>query len=414
MQNTSRQTPPFHIMTKPAGPDCNLSCRYCFYLEKDALFEKRPTHRMSEEVLESFIRQYCESQHTPELVFAWQGGEPTLMGIPFFEKAVALQKKYAGGRPVQNAFQTNGTLIDNAWCKFLHKEHFLVGLSLDGPRHIHDKFRVQRGGQPTFDRVRKTLKLFKCHQVDFNTLTCVTRQSAPHATEIYDFLKSAGSTFQQFIPIIERKPDAAAKSMGLSLAVPPDLAADDNDDRVMPWTVTAKQYGDFLTAIFDVWVQQDVGRIFVQIFDVMLSAWLGYPPPLCVFGEECGNAMVLEHNGDIYACDHFVYPAFRRGNLLETPLTALATCEAQRAFGQSKARDLPDQCRACNVRFACNGGCPKHRFLQTADGQPGLNWLCEGYQQFFRYIDPYMHAMGKLVRARRPAAEIMNMLPLSS
>lgn len=398
---------PFHLMSKPAGPDCNLDCTYCFYLEKEAIFQEKKIHRMSDEVLEAYIKQYCESQNTPEILFAWQGGEPTLMGVAFFEKAVALQKKYAAGRPVQNAFQTNGTLIDNQWCKFLAKEKFLIGLSLDGPRHIHDKFRVDKGGKPTFDRVMKALKLMKAHRVNFNTLTCVTRQNAKHAVEIYTFLKGTGSTFLQFIPIIERKPNDEAALLGLKLALPPDLAADDTDERVMPWTVQPKQYGQFLIDIFDEWVRRDVGTTFVQIFDVMLNAWMGMPPPLCVFAKKCGDAMVIEHNGEIYSCDHFVYPEYNLGNILETPMVELTHQEKQIQFGNDKLDKLPKQCLNCNVRFACNGACPKHRFTHTADGEPGLSWLCEGYKMFFQHIDPAMKTMAQLLREQRPCSEIM-------
>ncbi len=398
-------------MAKPAGPDCNLRCKYCFYLEKDALFKEEPVRRMIDEVLEEYIKQYCESQNTPELDFAWQGGEPTLAGVEFFEKAVALQKKYSAGRPVHNAFQTNGTLIDKAWCKFLAKENFLIGLSLDGPRHIHDKFRVDRGDKPTFDRVMKTLKLMKAHRVEFNTLTCVTKQNAKHAVEIYKFLKGTGSTFLQFIPIIERKPDSEAKRLGLQLALPPDLAADDNDDRVMPWTVEAEQYGQFLIDIFSVWVRRDVGNVFVQIFDVMLNTWMEMPPPLCAFSEKCGDAMIIEHNGDIYSCDHFVYPDFYLGNIMESPITEMAHSERQKQFGSDKFNKLPRCCTACDVFFACHGECPKHRFLNAPNGEPGLNWLCEGYKMFMHHIDPYMKTMCQLLRENRRAADIMAMIP---
>lgn len=398
-------------MAKPAGPDCNLNCTYCFYLEKETIFKEQKVHRMSDEVLEEYIKQYCESQNTPEILFAWQGGEPTLMGVDFFKKAVVFQKKYAAGRPVQNAFQTNGTLIDNEWCKFLAKEKFLIGLSVDGPRHIHDKFRVDRGGKPTFDRVMKTLKLMKAHRVEFNTLTCVTRQNAKYAVEIYNFLKSTGSTFLQFIPIIERKPDDEATLRGLKLALPPTLVADDTDERVMPWTVQPEQYGQFLIDIFEEWVRRDVGSVFVQIFDVMLNAWMGMPPPLCVFAEKCGNAMIIEHNGDLYSCDHFVYPEYNLGNMMETPMVELANQEKQLKFGSDKLDTLPKQCLSCDVRFACNGECPKHRFLQTADGEPGLNWLCAGYKNFMHHIDPYMQTMTRLLREQRPCADIMGMVP---
>jgi uncharacterized protein len=402
-------------MAKPSGPDCNLACKYCFYLEKDVLFNGPKMHNMSDEVLEEYVRQYCESQNTPEIVFAFQGGEPTLQGIEFFKKVVQLQKKYASGRPVQNALQTNGFLIDNEWCKFLAKENFLVGLSLDGPRHIHDKFRVDRGGKPTFDRVMKTLKLMKAHRVEFNTLTCVTKQSAPHALEIYNFLKKTGSTFLQFIPIVERKPNREALELGLKLAVPSFLAEEDTDDRVMPWTVPAAAYGKFLTEIFDEWVRRDVGTTFVQIFDVALNAWMGMPPPLCIFAETCGDAMIIEHNGDIYSCDHFVYPENRLGNIMETPMGEMAHSPQQEKFGNDKRDKLPDYCRKqCPFYFMCHGACPKHRFISTPGGEPNLSWLCEGYKAFFSHIDPYMKTMAQLLREQRPCADIMGMVPPKS
>lgn len=399
-------------MAKPSGPDCNLNCTYCFYLEKDALFNETKTHSMSDEVLEEYVKQYCESQNTPELSFAFQGGEPTLQGVDFFRKVVEFQKKYSAGRPVQNALQTNGFLIDNEWCRFLAKEKFLVGLSLDGPRHIHDKFRVDRGGKPTFDRVMKSLKLMKAHRVDFNTLTSVTKQSASHALEIYNFLKDTGTRFMQFIPIVECKPTQEALDLGLKLAIPSFLAEDDTDDRVMPWTVPPTAYGQFLIAIFDEWVRRDVGSTFVQIFDVALNAWMGMPPPLCVFAETCGDAMVIEHNGDLYSCDHAVYPANRLGNIMETPLNDMAHCPQQEKFGNDKRDKLPDYCRKqCEFYFACHGACPLHRFLKTPTGEPNLNWLCEGYKIFFRHIDPYMQTMVRLLREQRPCADIMGMIP---
>lgn len=398
-------------MAKPSGPDCNLNCTYCFYLEKEVFFNKTAKHRMSDEVLEAYIRQYCESQNTPEVHFAWQGGEPTLAGVEFFEKAVALQRRYAAGRPVQNSLQTNGILINNDWCRLLARENFLVGLSLDGPRHIHDRFRVDRGGKPTFDRVMKALKLMKSHRVEFNSLTCLTRQSAPHALEIYRFLKKSGVKFMQFIPIIERMPDDAAARLGLKLGLPPDLTADHEDDRVTPWTVRPEQFADFQIAIFDEWVRHDVGSYFVQLFDVALNTFMGMPAPLCFFAERCGDAMILEHNGDLYACDHFVYPEYRRGNILTAPMAEMARSEAQRKFGSDKFDRLPAYCRNCDVFFVCHGECPKHRFIQTPDGEPGLNWLCEGYKKFFHHAAPYMQQMAALLRAGRPAADIMQMLP---
>ena len=403
---------PFHLIAKPCGPDCNMACKYCFYLEKEVLFNAPQRHRMSDEVLAEYVKQYCESQKTPEIAFAFQGGEPTLHGLDFFRKVVELQKKYAAGRPVRNTLQTNGFIIDNEWCKFLKQENFLVGLSLDGPRHIHDRFRVDRGGKPTFARVMKTLKLMKAHRIDFNILTCVTKQSASHAVEIYEFLKGTGAQFMQFIPIVERKPRQADLDSGLKLAAPSFPAEDDTDGRMMPWTVPAEAYGQFLIDIFDVWVRRDVGTAFVQIFDVALNVWVGMPPPLCVFAETCGDAMVIEHNGDIYSCDHFVYSEYKLGNIMESPLVELAHGEQQEKFGNNKRDTLPDYCRKqCDVYFMCHGACPKHRFIKTPNGAPGLNWLCEGYKVFFNHINPYMQTMARLLREQRPAADIMAMIP---
>ena len=403
------QNKPFHLVAKPAGPDCNMNCTYCFYLEKKVFFDEKSSRRMSDELLEVYVKQYCQSQNTAELIFSWQGGEPTLLGIPFFEKAVELQKKYAGGRPVLNTIQTNGILIDSAWCRFLKKEEFLVGISLDGPRHIHDKYRVDPAGHPTFDRVMKAIKLMKVNRVEFNTLSCVTRQNAKYAVEIYDFLKGVGSKHLQFIPIVERKACSDALNPDLELA-PPPLDGDDND-RVTAWTVLPDQFGRFMAEIFDVWVRRDVGTIFVQMFDVMLNAWMGMPPPLCVFAETCGDAIVLVHNGDIYSCDHFIYPEYLLGNLAETPLIDIAKKNQQSDFGDRKRDSLPKACRSCDFLFCCNGGCPKHRFSKTEDGETGGNWLCEGYKQFMHHIAPAMQAMARLLQDERPPSEIMKMMP---
>jgi len=393
-------------MAKPAGPLCNLRCAYCFYLEKERLFSKGD-FRMSDAVLEAYVRQYIESQPTPEVHFAWQGGEPTLLGVEFFKKAVALQKQYAGGKRITNAFQTNGTLLDDAWGAFLAENQFLVGLSIDGPAALHDCWRVDRAGEPSFERVMRGLRVLQKHAVEFNALTVVHRKNSQKPLEVYWFLKEIGVEFMQFIPLVERLPDAEAKRLGLELATPPDRAP--TSPPVTPWSVQPRALGEFLCAIFDEWVKQDVGQIFVQIFDMALAQWAGQGATLCVFAPECGSALALEHNGDLYACDHYVYGHYKLGNLLEHPLSELAALPKQRQFGRDKREKLPSTCLACPVRFVCNGDCPKHRFLRTPQGEPGLSYLCAAYKRFFTHIEPAMRTMCELLHQRRAPAEIMNL-----
>ncbi len=388
----------FHVMTKPIGPLCNLDCTYCFYLEKEKLFPQDENYKMSDEVLENYIRKYIQSQNSPEIQFAWQGGEPSLMGLDFFRKVVALQRHHAGGRPVNNSFQTNGTNLDDEWCEFFAREKFLVGLSLDGPEHIHNRYRLDKGGMGSYERVMDGLRMLKKWRVEFNVLTCVTRQSPDEAVEIYNFLKRQGVQFMQFIPIVERTGDRAA---------PPDLRSDDNPDATMPWAVSSEGYGDFLVAIFDEWVKTDVGRVFVNIFDVALSAWTGMEPGLCVFSRHCGKAVAMEHDGGVYSCDHYVYPSYFLGNIMDKSIEEMIYSSAQVKFGNDKWDALPEYCRECEFLFACNGECPKHRFIKTPGGEPGLNYLCAGYRKFFGHIDPKMRKMAVLVQKGRPAADIM-------
>ena len=392
----------FHIMAKPVGPVCNLGCKYCFYLEKENLYPNTSEWRMSDEVLESYIRQYVEAQSVPVVSFAWQGGEPTLLGVDYFRKVVELEKKYANGKRIENAFQTNGVLLNDEWGEFLAKNQFLVGLSIDGPRKLHDKYRVDKSGRPTFDKVMRGLGYLKKHRVEFNTLSVVQRHNAYHPLEVYHFLKDIGSGFMQFIPIVERIASASAPN-GLVLISPnSDVPA-----TVSPWSVEPIQFGRFLSAIFDEWVRHDVGKYFVQIFDVALESWLGMEPALCVFRETCGSAMAIEHNGDLYSCDHYVYPENKLGNIIENPLSTLVNSRQQQQFGQDKRDTLPRYCRECDFRFACNGECPKHRFLRTPDGEEGLNYLCQGYKIFFGHIDSYMKFMAEELRQERPPANVM-------
>ena len=400
------QPHPFQVMCKPIGPLCNLQCMYCYYLDKKKYFPDDTTFQMSPEVLETFIRDYIRSQthfRSNEIWFSWQGGEPTLLGIDFFRKAVELQKKYCPeNKTICNAFQTNGTLLNNEWAAFLGKNKFLVGISIDGPRKLHDRYRTDRTNKPTFDRVMNGLKALRRNGVDFNALTVVHRYNARKPLEVYNFLTQAGFKHIQFIPIVER----STKEQSL---ISPQHGGVDEDAKVTPWSVAAEDYGHFLKTIFDDWSRKHVGKIFIQFFDVQLGLFSGYPAGLCWFEETCGSGLALEHNGTIYACDHYVYPAYLRGNITVTPLEDLAASRQQNQFGQDKLENLPQYCLRCEFRFACNGGCPKHRFLQTPDGEPGLNYFCSAFKQFFTHAGPALKEMAELMSHGRPAAEFMNL-----
>lgn len=398
----------FHVMTKPFGAICNLDCKYCYYLEKEKLYPSTSSFRMSDEVLESYVRQYISQQAHEEVHFAWQGGEPTLLGVDFFRKVVELQKRYGEGKKIHNALQTNGTRLDDAWGEFFKEHDFLIGLSIDGPRELHDRYRVDKGGKATFEQVMRGMAFLKKHGVDFNTLTVVNRQTALYPLEIYRFLREEGSGYMQFIPIVERKPEGGEKGDGLDLAEPPS-PGEEEDLPVTRWSLRAGDYGEFLSTIFDEWVNRDVGRVFVQMFDVALGSWMGMGASLCVFAETCGKALALEHNGDLYSCDHYVYPRYKLGNLLNATIAQMVGSAAQRKFGSDKRDTLTRYCRECEVRFACNGDCPKHRFAVTPDGEPGLSYLCPAYRKVFNHMGPSMKAMASLLRSGRPAAEVMGM-----
>ena len=386
-------------MAKPNGSACNLNCEYCYYLEKEKLYPNSASSKMSDEVLENFVRQYIEAQQSPVISFVWQGGEPTLRGLEFYKKAVVLQKKYAAGKKIENSFQTNGLLLNDHWAEFFKQNGFLIGLSIDGPAELHDAHRVDKGGAPTFSRVMRGLSFLKKHGVEFNTLTVVSRKNSYFPLDVYRFLKEIGSRYLQFIPVVEQVAQEPT-SHGLVLLKP----SSPERSQVSEWSVEPLQYGRFLQSIFDEWVRQDVGQTFVQIFDVALEAWVGMEPNLCVFAKNCGSAMVLEHNGDVYSCDHFVYPDDRLGNLLSQSLGAMAASRQQKLFGEAKSETLPRKCLQCHVRFVCNGECPKHRFMKTDTGEAGLNYLCAAYRLFFTYVDPYMRYMaGKLHEAKAPA-----------
>ncbi len=392
-----------HVMAKPSGSVCNIDCKYCFYLEKEKLYPDAGTNwRMSDETLEQYVIQYIEAQDVPAVNFAWQGGEPTLMGVDFFRRAVELQQKHAGGKAITNAFQTNGILLDDEWGEFLHENKFLVGLSIDGPEEFHDRYRVDKGQKPTFARVYAGLQMLKKHEVEFNTLTVLQNHNAAHPLEIYRFLRDEGSGFMQFIPIVERSANEPDED-GLEL-VDPTFAG---KALVTRWSVGSTQYGRFLCRIFDEWVRNDVGRVFIQMYDIALGAWMGQDPSLCIFAKTCGKALIIEHNGDLYSCDHFVYPDYRLGNVHEESIRDMVDSPLQTKFGQDKADTLPQYCVECDYRFACNGGCPKQRFTRTPQGEGGLNYLCKGYKMFFSHVDPYMRFMANELGRGQPAANVM-------
>lgn len=386
-------------MAKPIGPICNLDCSYCFYLEKEKLYPGSKNFVMPYDVLEQFIRQQIEGQELETVSFIWQGGEPTLTGVNYFREVVRLQRKFASGKKIENAFQTNGILLDDEWCGFFSENNFLIGVSIDGPARLHNNFRVLKGGQPTFDKVMRGIEFLKKHHVEFNTLTVVNRQNSYYPLEVYDFLKDAGSRYMQFIPAVER----IAPEEELQLVLP----GFNGKARVTDWSVEAVQYGNFLCDIFDEWVRKDVGRYFIQTFDVALESQLGLQQSLCVFKETCGSALVIEHNGDVYSCDHYVYPENKLGSIIESPLESLVYSQQQIGFGNGKKNSLPRYCMDCDVRYACNGECPKHRFITTPDGESGLNYLCAGYKQFFSHIEPYMKFMANEFINRRPASNVM-------
>jgi uncharacterized protein len=384
----------FHIMAKPTGSACNLQCDYCFFLKKERLYPGSD-FRMSDEVHEAYIQQLFDAHRVPQVTVAWQGGEPTLMGLDFFRRSVELQKKYQKpGTRIENTFQTNGILLDDEWCQFFHENNFLVGLSLDGPQKLHDTFRKDKGGHGTFEKVVKALRLLQKHRVEFNILCTVNAINTEHPLTVYRFFRDdVHAQYIQFIPIVERANESGNQE----------------GDKVTDRSVRPEPFGHFLIEIFDEWVKRDVGKTFVLNFDGALAGWLNMAGTVCIFGPTCGQGMALEHNGDLYCCDHFVEPNYYLGNILKTPMIELVASEKQRRFGQDKLDTLPRYCRECDVRFVCNGECPKNRFMKTQDGEPGLNYLCTGFKQFFKHADPTMKIMANLLRQGRCADEIMDM-----
>ena len=399
-----------HLMAKPVGPLCNLDCGYCFYLEKEKLFPPKHRFRMNDAVLEAYVRRYIAAQPTPEVEFTWQGGEPTLMGLDFFRRAVELQRRYSGGKTIRNTIQTNGTLLDDDWGVFLRQEDFLVGLSLDGPRALHDEGRPDKQGRGSFDRVMRGIEVLKRHQVPFNALVTVSRAVSQKPLEVYRFLKEQGTGFIQFNPVVERLPSAADRDEGLDHNRPPPLSRNEaapEPGAVTPHSVEPGAYGDFLIAIFDEWVRNDVGHIHVMNFEWALQSWCGVPASVCLFAERCGKAAIVEQDGGVYSCDHFMYPEYRLGSIVEDDPAELLASPAQTAFGAAKEETLPAYCRRCPYLFACHGECPKNRFANTPDGEPGLNYLCPSYKAYFGHITQAMNAMAKLVSHGQPAALVM-------
>lgn len=399
--------PGIHVVAKPAGPACNLDCAYCFYLEKQALFGTGVKCRMSDAVLNAFIANYVESQPAPEVEFVWQGGEPTLMGLDFFRRVVEIQRRFAKCKSITNSLQTNGTLLTDEWCAFLRKHRFMVGLSLDGPREIHDRYRRDRTGRGTFDAVMRGLELLIKHGVEYNVLACVARETAHRPMEVYRFLRDRGVEFIQFTPVVERPADAAAAAQGLRLAGFASPGASDAPPEVTPWTVLPEAYGDFLIAVYEEWVRRDVGTVFVMNFEWALNAWVGNPSPVCVHARQCGRSLAVEYSGDVYACDHGVYPQLRLGNVKTDRLSDLAERSRRSGFGVGKETTLPLQCRECEVLALCRGACPKHRFTESARGEPGLHYLCTGYRKFFRHIRKYLRAITQLLENGYPADLVM-------
>ncbi len=396
-------TPPaFNVMVKPVGPLCNLDCTYCYYLEKKNIFAGKTVHKLDDDLLELFIKDYIASQKVDAVSFVWQGGEPALLGVDYYKKAVEIQKKYAGSKKIENNFQTNGTLLTDEFCNFFKENNFLVGLSIDGPRHLHDHYRLDKKGEPTWERVMEGVRRLQKHNVDFNTLTVVNRETAKHPLEIYRFLKGIGSRFMQFLPVVERTA-AVGSDDGMKL-VHQGFRGDAN---VTEWSVLPGQYGRFMTDIFDEWVREDVGRYYVQLFDVTLANWVGAPPGLCVFSKECGTAAVMEHNGDVYCCDHFVYEDHLLGNIRNHSFSEMLAQPRQAMFGQDKKSGLSSACRSCSFRFACNGDCPKHRFAPDPDGEGKISYLCEGHKHFFSHVEPYMDYMAAELKAKRGPANVM-------
>ena len=394
---------PLYVMLKPAGAHCNLACKYCYYLEKNKLYPTAQRHLMSDEMLEQFTREYIEAQTMNQVLFTWHGGEPLLRSIGFYRKALSLQQKYAGGRRIDNVIQTNGTLLTDEWCEFFAQNHWLVGISIDGPQPDHDHYRLTAAGKPSWKKVMQGIKLLKKHGVEWNAMAVVNAYNANHPLEFYRFFKENGCQFLQFTPIVER---LTRHEDGRTLA----SLADKDEISLSEASVAPEQWGYFLCAIFDEWVRKDVGKIFVEIFDCTLANWMGISPGICAYSKECGHAGVMEHNGDVYSCDHFVFPEYKLGNIRDHSLIDMLYGEQQQEFSRLKHSSLPRQCKECDMEFACHGECPKNRFMKDRYGDSGLNYLCPGYYHYYQHVAPYMDYMKQELMSQRPPSNIMKVV----
>ena len=394
---------PLYVMLKPAGAHCNLACKYCYYLEKNKLYPTAQRHLMSNEMLEQFTREYIEAQTMNQVLFTWHGGEPLLRSIDFYRKALSLQQKYAGGRRIDNVIQTNGTLLTDEWCEFFAQNHWLVGISIDGPQPDHDHYRLTAAGKPSWKKVMQGIKLLKKHGVEWNAMAVVNAYNANHPLEFYRFFKENGCQFLQFTPIVER---LTRHEDGRTLA----SLADKDEISLSEASVAPEQWGYFLCAIFDEWVRKDVGKIFVEIFDCTLANWMGISPGICAYSKECGHAGVMEHNGDVYSCDHFVFPEYKLGNIRDHSLIDMLYGEQQQEFSRLKHSSLPRQCKECDMEFACHGECPKNRFMKDQYGDSGLNYLCPGYYHYYQHVAPYMDYMKQELMSQRPPSNIMKVV----
>lgn len=394
---------PLYVMLKPAGAHCNLACKYCYYLEKNKLYPTAQRHLMSDEMLEQFTREYIEAQTMNQVLFTWHGGEPLLRSIDFYRKAISLQQKYAGDRRIDNVIQTNGTLLTDEWCEFFAQNHWLVGISIDGPQPDHDHYRLTAAVKPSWKKVMQGIKLLKKHGVEWNAMAVVNAYNANHPLEFYRFFKENGCQFLQFTPIVER---LTRHEDGRTLA----SLADKDEFSLSEASVAPEQWGYFLCAIFDEWVRKDVGKIFVEIFDCTLANWMGISPGICAYSKECGHAGVMEHNGDVYSCDHFVFPEYKLGNIRDHSLIDMLYGEQQQEFSRLKHSSLPRQCKECDMEFACHGECPKNRFMKDKYGDSGLNYLCPGYYHYYQHVAPYMDYMKQELMSQRPPSNIMKVV----
>lgn len=391
---------PLYVMLKPVGAACNLRCHYCYYLEKACLYKDSSKRVLSEEMLDQFTKEYIEAQTMNDVLFTWHGGEPLMRPLSFYRKALELQKKYGRGRNISNVIQTNGTLLTDEWCRFLHENNWLVGVSIDGPQEFHDEYRRTASGGPSWAKVMRGIQLLNKHHVEWNAMAVVNDFNADYPLDFYHFFKEMGCRFIQITPVVERMVNHAD---GRHLAT----LTDDATAPVTDFSVTPEQWGRFLCAIFDEWVRNDVGQTYVELFDCILANWVGVTPGICVYAKECGHAGIMEFNGDVYSCDHFVFPEYRLGNIRKKTITEMLYGEQQQQFSRLKSQSLPKECKKCEWEFACHGECPRTRFIKDVYGNPGKNYLCEGYRMFFRHIAPYMDFMKKEYMNQRPPYNVM-------